>query len=539
MIMKKINYWLIPIFILGLFLRLIFLSKIPAGFHQDEVVNAYIGKFILKNKVDVYGNFLPFFYFDKRGDYPPVVPMYFAGFGSLIFGNTVFGARIVIAFFGFLTLIIYYFFIKKIFNNKKIALVSTLFLTINFWQINFSRTATEGSLALFFLVLGLFFLVDFNNKFNLFLGSFFLYFTYLIYPGYRVLIPLIFFGLLFLFFKNKNKNWYLIFLLTFLSILLTFLISQTFWGKARFEQTSILKSIKNNQDFYNRYIFNEKSVFLARVFNNKTIYLLKEFLNQYFSYFSFDFLFLKGGKPDWFSLPNQGVFYLSYFFLFIVFLIYYQSFFSNEDKKKINLFFYFLIISVIPASLTSELTPHLHRALPLVIFFIVFPALGLLILEKKNKAVFNLMILILVFEFIYCSHQYFQHLSMETAIPRSDGNQKMAVFLRDNHKKFNQIDAYISGWFPIYYLYFSDNYSKSLIGKIEKGMRMKKVDNINFFNKDCPDRKEISNYQNKNFKNLFLVVNSICEKIKDERFKEIIKITNINGTPVYIGYILK
>jgi len=82
--MKKHTVFLLFLtLLLSLFLRFYKLSEIPFGFHQDEVVNAYVGKFILKNGFDLYGNSWPIFYFDKWGDYPPVLPMYFSGFGSL------------------------------------------------------------------------------------------------------------------------------------------------------------------------------------------------------------------------------------------------------------------------------------------------------------------------------------------------------------------------------------------------------------------------------------------------------------------------
>lgn len=535
--MKKnsCGFWLLIILILGFVLRFAFLDRTPAGFHQDEVVNAYVGKFILKNGFDPYGNKLPIFYFDKWGDYPPVIPMYFAGLGALIFGNNIFAARVVIAFFGFFTLIINYFFIKKVFNNKNLALISTLFLATNFWHINLSRVAAEGVLGLFFLLMGLFFLFDFDKKIHLLLGSFFLYFTYLIYPGYRVLVPLIFLGLTTFFLKNRYKNLFLIFLLTVLSFFINLIIAKTFWGQARFGQTSVLNTVINKQDYYNQYLFNERSVFLARVFNNKIIYLFKEFLGQYFSYFSFNFLFLTGGKPNWFNLPNSGVFYLSYFFLFFLFLVNYQRFFSPLAKKKIDLFFYFLAISVIPAALTSELTPHLHRSFPLVVFFILFSAFGFLILIRFYSSLSRWLVLLIIIEFIYCSHNYFQHLSMETAVSRSDGNWQMAVFLRDSRQRFNQVNVYISGWFPIYYLYFSDDYSPSLVGKIERGMRLKVIDNINFINKDCPTEGEIKNYQ----QNSLLIIHSSCQKIENINFKKVFQIKNVNGTPIYIGYLVK
>src|SRR4030042_178102 len=158
------------IFILILFLaiglRTYKLDKIPAGFHQDEVVNTYVGKFIIKNGIDLYGNKFPLLYFDKWGDYPPVLPMYFNGLGSLFFGDTVFGARIFPALFGALTV-----------------------------------------LCFFFL-------------------------TYLLYPGFRIIIPLTFIGLLIFDYLKNKKISKLLLISLFFSVLLTLGISRTGWGQS-------------------------------------------------------------------------------------------------------------------------------------------------------------------------------------------------------------------------------------------------------------------------------------------------------------------
>jgi len=523
------------IFLFGFFLRFYKLSEIPFGFHQDEVVNAYVGKFILKNGLDLYGNSWPIFYFDKWGDYPPVFPMYFNGLGSLIFGNTVFGARFFPALFGSLTILIIFFLVKEIFINEKIALFSSFFLAINPWHMSFSRSGTEGIIALFFYSLSLLFSIKLIKKsiFKFQILSFiFSFLAFICYPSYRLIIPLSFFVLLIFYYLNKKKvNYY--FLLSFICFLIfTLIISQTFWGRARFIQTSIFNIFYEKEPFWLSFIYNEPNIFIARIFNNKFIYFIFEFIKQFSSYFSFNFLFLKGGNPPWFSFPNNGLFYLTDAFLIFIFLI----FFIKESYKKEKIFFlifFLLIINVIPASLTIEHAPHTHRSLSSVLFFVIFISTGYFIFLKitRNKKWFLILFwLVFLFNFVFFSYHYFRNVSVYTAISRSDGNKQVALYLNKIKNKHQKIYVLISGWFPIYYLYFSDNYSPTLIGKIQKGMRAKKIDNLYFYDKDCWDKKLIKNFYQKR---AILVFNSACEKLNIPRFKMIKQISNISNLPIY------
>ena len=58
-IKKLVNnkyFYLILIILIAAFLRFYKLGQLPFGFHNDEVMNAYVGRFILENGKDLYGN---------------------------------------------------------------------------------------------------------------------------------------------------------------------------------------------------------------------------------------------------------------------------------------------------------------------------------------------------------------------------------------------------------------------------------------------------------------------------------------------------
>src|SRR3990167_11418260 len=109
---------LLLIFFLALFLRLIFLGSVPAGFHNDEVDVGYVGKFIVLNGKDPAGNILPL-EFNKFGDFRPTGLFYLAGISQLIFGSNEFAVRLPTALFGALTVFPLFFLARELFSSAR------------------------------------------------------------------------------------------------------------------------------------------------------------------------------------------------------------------------------------------------------------------------------------------------------------------------------------------------------------------------------------------------------------------------------------
>jgi len=163
--MKKIKFLsLFFLILLALFLRFYKLDKVPNSLHLDEIANVYTGRFILDNKVDLYGNKFPLFYFDKFGDYPPVIPMYIQAIGTYIFGVNDLGSRGITAILGCLIIIPVFFIVLMIFNNLKTAFFAGLLVAILPWQIVFARQSAEAVIASFFYFFGIWLLFNFINK---------------------------------------------------------------------------------------------------------------------------------------------------------------------------------------------------------------------------------------------------------------------------------------------------------------------------------------------------------------------------------------
>ncbi|MEK7065528.1 MAG: glycosyltransferase family 39 protein, partial [Patescibacteria group bacterium] len=348
------KFLLLCVFLLALLLRIVRLGDLPHGFFEEEVTNAYVGRFILQNGKDLYGNIFPLLYFDKFHDYPPVLPMYISGLGTFLFGNTEFAARFPIALIGALTIYPVFGLALILLGNVSAALFASFLLAILPWHVVLSRTGAEGVIGLYVYILALLWI--FQKKISWAMVAFFL--TYFLYPSFRILVPLTVLPLFFLLKPRKT-----LFIAGIGFILFTAVISMTEWGRGRFEQTSVFKSteIRDRVDFLNTYFSNDEGtdqVRLARMFHNKGIGYAREIAKQYMSYFSPSHLFYEAdGQPRYFNVPQNGLLYMTMALLFLAALI---PIGKSIRPGYIAYVVYLLIIAPIPAVLTIDFVPHAH-----------------------------------------------------------------------------------------------------------------------------------------------------------------------------------
>ena len=140
--------WMMIVFLVALFLRVYHLGELPKTFYVEELTNTYVGKFIFLHGKDINGNPWPLLYFDKFGDYPPVLPLYLSGASALIFGTNEFAARFPIALFGALLVIAVYKLSFLLFTNQKVSIFTSFITAILPWHVVLSRTTAEGVVGL-------------------------------------------------------------------------------------------------------------------------------------------------------------------------------------------------------------------------------------------------------------------------------------------------------------------------------------------------------------------------------------------------------
>lgn len=525
--------YLLLIVLLALLLRLVQLGVLPHGFYEEEMTNAYVGKFIFLHGKDLYGNAWPLLYFDKFGDFPPVLPMYIAGLGTFLFGTTVFGARFSIALIGALTVFPVYALSRLIFKNTMVSLFCALLLAILPWHVVLSRTGAEGVIGFFAYTYGIYFLLkgvfDKRDKL-LYLGSFFFLASYFLYPGLRILVPLSLLLLPFLF-PQKRK---VLIVMTVVFFILTVLIARTAWGSGRFNQTSLFASpevarsvqqrneISSHQEGHN-------NVLMSRIFYNKLTGYSREFAYQYLSYFSPGNLFLQaGGQPRYFNVRDQGLLYLSLLPLFLLCML---PFRGKENKQIILYVLYLLMITPIPAALTVDFPPHAHRSMFMILPFLLLSAYGFSIVctLKRKNILLTVFFILLSGEFVYFWHQYAVHADKFQSVLRNDGDKEFSMYLKENHSHYQGIIMPGLERLPLYYLFFTDNFDASLAGKFRKGLRIDHIDNITFTGTVCPSRT--LNPHHLPINTLIVDDASICTKTKG--YTELATMTRIDDTASY------
>lgn len=528
--MKKIKLLLLSISILlALFLRFYKLDKVPNALHLDEIANAYTGRFILENKVDLYGNKFPLFYFDKFGDYPPVIPMYIQAVGTYIFGLNELGSRGVTAILGSLLIIPVFFIVLMIFKNLKTAFFAGLMVAVIPWQIVFSRQSAEGAIASFFYFFGLWLLFKFINEKklkNLTISLPFFLITFFIYPSFRIITPLTFFPLFIFFINKKNyknqserKKLLLSALIVFLFFLLiSFLIINSYWGKGRAGQVSIFNFVSGVENNNLQLIYREKNPLIARIFNNKIIGYGRKFLEEYFKYFSASHLFITGGGEITHKVPNSGELYLSLLSLIILGLFD----FARKKNRTINqpLFYYsvyLLLICAIPGGLTVLAVPNFHRTFPMSIFYIILASYGFNALTQIKIKKMDLSFLIypfIFFELIYFMHNFINHVDYIQFIGNNEGAREAFNLITEKKNNYSKIFSPGTHYLTLYYLYYQKKFSKDLVGKFKQSYYISQIDNIYFFDQDCFFDRAFKRINN-NDKVLFL----LKEQCVDDYFK--------------------
>lgn len=538
----------LTVVLLGLFLRIYHLHDTPHGYHQDEVANAYVGRYILLNGRDPYGNRFPLLYFDKHGDFPPVIPMHITGAGTFFFGNTPFATRFPVALIGALAFIPMFFISRAIFRKNSIALFSILLLAVAPWHLAFSRVAAESIIALTIYLFGVWIaLYSVRTSRYIVMTAAFLVLlsTYHLYPAFRLIVPLTFVAFVIsLFTKNKrNRMFYLCAMFTIASFALTAYIASTPWGKGRYAQTSILSNLEKNNTI-RQFIANEPNHLTARIFNNKPVFFAREFITQSLEYMSPSFLFAKGGPPPWFGAPHAGLLPLTA----LVFIAAAGRRTAPNKKGKQRpaepslILFTLLLVptAIIPAALTVEHSPHTHRSMLLMIPLILLASYGLSKLMSsgtRGKQAASVLLVLLAAETVFFLHNYFQHVSIHTAVSRSDANRTVAEYLFKNKNRYDRIYMFASGWMPAYYLFFSNNYDRRLAGTFQKNFRLPKVDNIRFIDADCttPDTDQLVRTETKNLSRVLVVMTSTCKDLPTT-YKESGNIYDIAKNSVYRTY---
>ncbi len=447
------SFFLIFFLLLGGFLRFYNLDTIPPGIHGDEASIGYNAYSLLKTLRDQEGNFLPLA-IDQFGDFRPAGYHYITIPFIALFDLNEIGIRFPSALFGTASILVFYFLITELFRNKSIGLLGGFLLTISPWHIVISRATSEGIVAGFFIILGMYLYLHFirskTNYFTLLLSIISFIVSYLFYHSARLFVPLFIVSVIPLIFATfERKKWKTLIVPTFIfffsltiSLLIILSMSQ---GTARPTSISIF-NIPGGTALLKHQMDQDgvQNPLITRFFHNKLYFYSRLFANSYFQHFSGDFLYVDNGLPMRYRMPWTGNFYIIEGFFFLIgFAVLVAE--GLKNKKYYYLIpVFWLFLGPVPSGLTWEDIPNVQRASLMIYAMHMIAAFGVfeffkLFHNKKRLFVIFFISCLLFQNFAYFAHNYYYHSRINEPWHRSAAERELIFTISLLEKRYKKI----------------------------------------------------------------------------------------------------
>lgn len=498
--MKKYFIVLTIITLLGTLLRFYKLGDIPIGFHRDEAMLGYTAYSILKTGLDMNGTVFPLhlasFIYSPAGYSYASIPFVF------LFGLTPFATRFASAFFGTLTIILTFFLVRKLLSQRKfaspIALLASAVLSISPWHINLSRTATENTIVVFFLTLGvlLYLLWIKNNRWIYLLLSYISFsFTLTLYQAPRAFLPL-FIPLLYILYQKKwkgllqNTALYCCFIIIPILLILSSsnlslrLRTVSIFGT---DQTKLITDEQIREDGVSH-----TPILLTRILHNKFTGYSHQFITNYFAHFSYPFLFTDDALPLRYKVPGASLLYLIELPLLLVGI----WFLLINERKMAPVIIGWILLAPIGSALTFDDVPNLQRTLivqPVLAFLIAYGIYSLMTLRKFMVPIIVALIALYSIQFTSYLHAYYIHQIIHQPYYRQEGYKELVSKVNTLLPSFTKAIITNRETAPTLFFLFFGNYNPKQFQDDTRRTTMKDFDRINFgryefTTEECPVR---------------------------------------------------
>jgi len=443
--MKKIL--LLLIVLMSLFLRFYRLDSYPA-LNADEAAIGYNAYSLIQTGRDEHGNPWPI-HFQSFNDYKPGLYFYLVIPFVKSLGLNEWAVRIPGAVLGVATVLVLYFLVKEIFDDEKLALMSSFFLAISPWHIHFSRGGWEVNSATFFITAGVLFLIRAvkNPKiYNLAFAVLALTLSLYTYHAARVIVPLLVFGLLLTYWKEVRENLKLYLLAGVVGLILIAPLVKDFSkgqmasraaGVGLFADTGPLARIQEQRGEHLNY-----QGLAAKVLHNKAVNYGLAFAKNWLEHYEGNFLFVSGDVIQRNKVPETGQMYL----LDIVFLLAGFVFIAKKSKGWAPILIW-LLVAPVGAALTFQ-SPHALRAQNMVIPLVIISAYGLISLSQALHSIFDKKVLNIIFVtflvFIGIGYarylqMYWVHMAKEYPFSSQYGVKELVSYVEENKDKFKKV----------------------------------------------------------------------------------------------------
>lgn len=429
--MKRISprILLLLIIILAAFLRLFQLSSVPPSPSLDEVSIGYNAYSILKTGKDEYGYSFPVL-LRAYDDWRPGLYVYLVIPFLPLFGLSTLAVRLPSALLSVFTVYLAYRLVRELFgkeiilafgrsiNTEFLAPLASFLLAISPWHIYLSRLGHEVSLGLTAFLLGIYFFIRairHQKKTGSFIASsiFFVISLYG-YQSQKIIVPIVLFGAVVLFYRNKMHQRREVVLAAVIGVILIvplIIASSSPQALIRFKATSAFSSIDQKYQESAEKILEakENGDVMGEILNNRRFIVPQIFINNYISHFSPLWLFTNSGSEQH-KVPNLGLLYIwESAFIGIGFFVFLLSNINLRYKALIMLWFF---SSPLAAAITTG-APHAMRSYTFLPLWQLFCALGILMVFEYLRQFLSSKLLIGLFAFvsvisgIYFADNYF------------------------------------------------------------------------------------------------------------------------------------
>lgn len=484
--MPKLNNKYLILFgivLIGLFLRFYRILDFPVQLNHDEVSQLYDAISIAQTGKDIYGNFLPTI-FPSVQDYKSPFYTYITSLFYLIIGGGELTIKLPGAIFGLLTILAVYFFVLKLFQNSKIAIISSFLTAITPFEIFFSRKSFENVIGVFFILVGFAFLLTYINKKSIkwfFFASVIFSIALYTYFSHAILIPILLLAFALIYKKSllANSKQILLPLLLMIILVIPLVIIIITNPDARYRSQTV---------FVTQDINLGKNIEYAE---STTKAILDFSFNRYLSQFSINYFFGNGLEFTHQGPLDQGLLLfvqMPLFLLGIIYLIRLKDFI--QEKRFV---FAWILIGMLPSGLTFE--PHSpHRSIMVFTMLNIISAIGLFYFLKfiyetqkniKLKIIlFTALILVFSLNYLYFIHMYFVNFPFEKSQNIQYPFKEVAQFAWQYHDSVDQIifdplfgeTAPVIGTAAHYYLAYYGNYPPAKFQKeYRKGDKVREV----------------------------------------------------------------
>ncbi len=440
----------------GAWLRFDRLTVIPPSLSHDEAAISYNAYSLLKTGKDEYGTSFPVL-FRSFDDYKLPGMVYstipFVG----LFGRSELAVRLPSAIFGTLAVLVIYGIAVELTGSAAAALLSALALALQPWHINFSRQLFESNGAVFWFMLGTYFLLQSRKTYTKILWAGLCYVVALyFYYSVRLVIPFV--ALLYLSTQWKTilKKWKTTAFTLILCCVAFLPLGKEIVSPGGWQRINMVSVVNDpnyiaRRDQFVRILGTHPST-VSKILYNRRVALFQTVLENYWKNISPHNLFVTGTGTYGALYPFDAVLVpLGVIFLFTL------------PPFAVYLMIVWLISAFLPGALSIN-QPNTLRTLIAAPVFALLSGFGIyyayISVKKSNLAIAGLIGLAgltFLLTFPKFHYAYFVNNPTNNALAFADGTKQMVEYVKAHESTYDRI--YISGyyWRPYIFMLYWGN----------------------------------------------------------------------------------